>query len=141
VAVTYLNIDVLSGHSPHLTPRNPQSLCIGYACKYSPRLTIDNGVNTTRFHGNGGIARSLCELCTQLGWEKLLEAVEGPVDGHCPFIAPVIELHFFLYDCVANTRLGANGVSCDGSNEDGGLTTPDKTNFLETLSKYQASNA
>ena len=106
LAVTYLNIDPLSAQSPHLTPRNPQSLCIGYACKHCPRLTIDNRVITTRFHGNGGIARSLCKLCPQLGREKLLEAVEGPVDGHCPFIAPVIELHLLFYNCVANSRLG-----------------------------------
>ena len=137
----YLNLDPLSAQSPHLTPRNSQSLCIGYACQHFPRLAIDNGVVPTRFHGNGGIARSVCELCPQLGWEKLLEAVEGPVDGHCPFIAPVIELCLLFYNRVANSCLGGSCVSCDASNEDGGLTTLDSTNFLETLSKYKASNA
>ena len=63
------------------------------------------------------------------------------MDGHCPFIAPVIELHLLFYNCVVNSRLGASCVSCDASNEGGGLNILDKTNFLETLSKYKASNA
>ena len=140
-AVTYLNIDSLSTQSPHLTPRNPQSLCIWYACKHIPCLSIDDRVITARFHGNGRVARNLCELCPQFGWEKLFEAVKGPMDGHCPLIAPVIELHLLLYNGVGDSRLGANCVSCDTSDEDGGLTAVDQTNLLETLSKHKTSNA
>lgn len=62
VAVTYLDINSLSAQSSHLTPWNPQTLCIGHACKHISRLTIDDGVVTTGFHGDRGIARSFREL-------------------------------------------------------------------------------
>ena len=140
-AVTYLNIDSLSTQSPHFTPRNPQSLPIWYACKHVSCLSIDDRVITARFDGNGRVARNLCELCPQFGWEKLFEAVKGPMDGHCPLIAPVIELHLLLYNGEGDSCLGANRVSCGTSDEDGGLTALDQTDLLKTLSKHKTSNA
>lgn len=61
--------------------------------------------------------------------------------GHCPLIAPVVKLHLLLYNGEGDSRLGANRVSCDTSDEDGGLTALDQTNLLETLSKHKSSNA
>ena len=58
------------------------------------------------------------------------------MNGHGPFIAPIIELDFFFDNCVADSRLGEICVNSDASNQDGGSTTLGETNLFETLSKY-----
>jgi hypothetical protein len=102
----YLDVYSLSAQGAHLAPWDPQPLIIWYARKHIASLAMYNGVITTRIDGDGGVAGDHREPGEDLRWQDLLETVEGPMDGHCPLITPVIELCLFFEDGVANAGLG-----------------------------------
>lgn len=100
-----LDVDAFTTQFSHLASGYPQAPLVGYACKHISRLAVDDGIVAPSINWHSGIARRLLHVCINGGWQESFEALQGPVNSHCPFITPDVERVFLFKDGVADTIL------------------------------------